>query len=62
MGNRKNSELPPILNTCNSKTLMGNIFFLVNLQERDKIYGTIRQRVWSLISLSGLLHFLAKKK
>ena len=27
MGNRRNCELPPILNTCISKTTEGNIFF-----------------------------------
>ena len=59
--NRINSELPPILNTCNSKTLEGNIFIFINLhKERYIIVGN--QRWGNLISLSGLSHFIAKKK
>ena len=61
MGNRKICESPPILNTNISIILEGDIFFSLRFARRKMDNFWSNQRMWNLISLSGMSDFIAKK-
>ena len=63
MDKRINSELPPILNTCSYfKNIGGQWIFFSKICLRKYISLWGNQRMGNLISLSGLPHFMEKKR